>query len=122
VHRPRLPPHAIVTADAGSFAAPIYRIVPFRRPQAAGADRRRDGFGVPAAVAAALREPPAGHLLRRRRRLFDDRQRAGGRQERGATLKVIVSENRLYGSIWIHQQRSYPGRTTGTHFAIPIFR
>ena len=53
-----LPDSGILTLDAGTFAAPAYRIVPFRPPQRllapiAGAM----GFGVPAAVAAALRCP-----------------------------------------------------------------
>jgi acetolactate synthase I/II/III large subunit len=42
-------------------------------------------------------------------------------RERGLRLKVIVSQNRLYGSIWMHQQRFYPGRTTGTGFVNPDF-
>jgi acetolactate synthase-1/2/3 large subunit len=78
------------------------------------------GFGVPAAVAAALREPRrpvvcfvgAGGLLMTGNEL-------AVAQERGLPLKVIVAENRLYGSIWIHQQRQYPGRATGTGFANP---
>jgi acetolactate synthase-1/2/3 large subunit len=32
---------------------------------------------------------------------------------------VIVSENRSYASIWIQQERDYPGRTIATTFANP---
>jgi acetolactate synthase-1/2/3 large subunit len=39
--------------------------------------------------------------------------------ERKLPLKVIVSENRSYASIWIQQERDYPGRTVGTMFANP---
>jgi len=53
-----LPADAVVTVDAGTFGAPVYRVIPFAPPQRllapiAGAM----GFGIPAAVAAALREP-----------------------------------------------------------------
>ena len=83
----------IVTLDAGTFAAPAYRIVPFRPPQRllapiAGAM----GFGVPAAVAAGLRHPGAdGHLSRRRRRVPDDRQRTG----RGARTRPVAEGDRV---------------------------
>ena len=39
--------------------------------------------------------------------------------ERGLAPKVIVAENRSYGSIRIHQERFYPGRTSGTSFVNP---
>jgi len=41
--------------------------------------------------------------------------------ERKLPLKVILSENRGYASIWIQQERDYPGRTVGTMFANPDF-
>jgi acetolactate synthase-1/2/3 large subunit len=41
--------------------------------------------------------------------------------ERKLPLKVILSENRSYASIWIQQERDYPGRTVGTMFANPDF-
>ena len=41
--------------------------------------------------------------------------------ERKLAVKVIVSENGIYGSIRIHQERDYPGRTVGTGFTNPDF-
>ncbi len=116
-----LPPDAIVTADAGSFAAPIYRIVPFQPPQRLLAPiSGAMGFGVPAAVAAALAEPqrPVICFVGDGGFLMTGNELAVAK-ERGLNLKVILAENRLYGSIWIHQQRHYPGRTTGTGFDNP---
>ena len=53
-----LPNDAIVTLDAGAFGAPVYRIIPFSPPQRLLAPiGGAMGFSVPAAVAAALREP-----------------------------------------------------------------
>jgi acetolactate synthase-1/2/3 large subunit len=36
--------------------------------------------------------------------------------ERKLSLKVIVAENNIHGSIPIHQERGYPGRIVGTAF------
>jgi acetolactate synthase-1/2/3 large subunit len=118
-----LAPDGIVTLDAGVFAAPAYRIIPFAPPQRllapiAGAM----GFGVPAAVAAALREPgrqviclvgDGGFLM--------TGNELATAVERRLNLKVIVSENGVYGSIRLHQERAYPGRAVGTGFANPDF-
>jgi acetolactate synthase-1/2/3 large subunit len=78
------------------------------------------GFGVPAAVAASLRDPERdvicfvgdGGLLMTGSELTVA-------MERNLPLKVIVSENRVYGSILIHQERDYPGRAVGTRFVNP---
>jgi acetolactate synthase I/II/III large subunit len=118
-----LPRDAILTLDAGSFAASAYRIIPFAPPQRLLAPiSGAMGFGVPAAVAAGLREPgrtvvcmvgDGGFLM------------TGGELavalERRVPLKVIVSVNGVYGSIRIHQERYYPGRPSGTGFANPDF-
>jgi len=118
-----LPTDAILTLDAGTFAASAYRIIPFCPPQrllapVAGAM----GFGVPAAVAAGLRCPErtivcmvgdGGFLM--------TGSELAVAAQRGLPLKVIVSVNGSYGSIRLHQERAYPGRTSGTSLANPDF-
>src|SRR5215831_19607817 len=118
-----LPQDAIVTVDAGTFGVPVYRVIPFAPPQRllapiAGAM----GFGVPAAVAAGLREPTRPIICF----VGDGGFLMTGNEltvamERKLPLKVILSENRSYASIWIQQEREYPGRTVGTMFANPDF-
>jgi acetolactate synthase-1/2/3 large subunit len=116
-----LPADAIVTVDAGNFGAPVYRVVPFAPPQRllapiAGAM----GFGVPAAVAAALRAPerPVICFVGDGGLLMTGNELAVAK-ERGLPIKVIVAENGVYGSIRVHQERQFPGRTTGTGFVNP---
>jgi acetolactate synthase-1/2/3 large subunit len=114
---------AIVTLDAGTFAAPAYRVINFRPPQRLLAPiSGAMGFGIPAAVAAALREPgrevicfvgDGGFLM--------TGSELAVAIERRLALKVILSENRIYASIRIQQEKSYPGRTIGTSFANPDF-
>ncbi len=118
-----LPDNAIVTVDAGAFGAPAYRIIAYAPPQRLLAPiSGAMGFGVPAAVAAALREPArpvfcfvgdGGFLM------------TGGElavaMERKLPLKVILSENNTYGSIRAQQESEYPGRTIGTDLTNPDF-
>ncbi len=118
-----LPEAGILTLDAGTFAAPAYRIIPFRPPQRllapiAGAM----GFGVPAAVAAGLRHPERTVVCL----VGDGGFLMTGNElavalERGLSLKVIVSDNRSYGSIRINQERQFPGRVSGTSLTNPDF-
>jgi acetolactate synthase I/II/III large subunit len=118
-----LPQDAIVTVDAGTFGAPVYRVIPFAPPQRllapiAGAM----GFGIPAAVAAGLREParPVICFVGDGGFLMTGNELAVA-MERKLPLKVILSENRSYASILIQQERDYPGRTIGTMFTNPDF-
>ncbi len=118
-----LPETGIITLDAGTFAAPAYRMIPFRPPQRllapiAGAM----GFGVPAAVAAALRCPDRTVVCM----VGDGGFLMTGNElavalERGLALKLILSDNRSYGSIRVNQERVYPGRVIGTGLTNPDF-
>ncbi len=116
-----LPPDAIVTVDAGTFGAPVYRVIPFAPPQRLLAPIvGAMGFGIPAAVSAALRAPerPVIAFVGDGGLLMTGSELAVA-MERKLPLKVIVSENRSYASIWIQQQRDYPGRSVATTFANP---
>jgi acetolactate synthase-1/2/3 large subunit len=112
---------AIVTVDAGTFGAPIYRVIPFAPPQRLLAPIvGAMGFGIPAAVAAGLRDPsrPVIAFVGDGGFLMTGNELSVA-MERKLPLKVIVSENRSYASIWIQQERDYPGRIIGTTFANP---
>ena len=116
-------PDAIVTLDAGTFGAPFYRKTGWTPPQRLLAPvSGAMGFGMPAAVAAVLRFPErqvicvvgdGGALM------------TGGELAvavaRGASLKLILSDNGSYASIRIHQERAHPGRVSGTDLVNPDF-
>ena len=118
-----LPGDAIVTVDAGTFGAPVYRIMPFRPPQRLLAPiSGAMGFGVPAAIAAALRHPERPVICF----VGDGGFLMTGNElalcaERKLALTVILSENRSYASIRVQQEKHYPGRVVGTDFAVPDF-
>jgi len=80
------------------------------------------GFGVPAAVAAALRRPEQkvvavagdGDFLM-------NGQELATAVAQGCDMLVIVVDNGWYGTIRMHQEREYPGRVSGTQLVNPDF-
>jgi len=80
------------------------------------------GYGVPAAVAAALRYPERtvvavagdGDFLMNGQELATAFQH-------GANLICVVVDNGAYGTIRMHQEREYPGRVSATALANPDF-
>jgi len=112
---------AIVTLDAGTFAAPFYRKVAWKPGQWLLASQSGAmGCGMPAAVAAALRFPgrqvicalgDGGALM--------TGQELAVAQARGAAIKLLLSDNGSYGSIRLHQERAHPGAVSGTDLSNP---
>ena len=80
------------------------------------------GYGLPAAIAAALRFPDRcvvavagdGDFLMNGQELATAAQH-------GCDLIVIVIDNKSYGTIRMHQEREYPGRVVATDLANPDF-
>jgi acetolactate synthase-1/2/3 large subunit len=80
------------------------------------------GYGVPAAIAAALRMPDRmvvavagdGDFLMNGQELATAAQH-------GANMLVVVVDNGAYGTIRMHQEREYPGRVSATRLANPDF-
>lgn len=115
------PADAIVTLDAGTFAAPFYRKLPWTPPQRLLAPiSGAMGFGVPAAVAAALRHPERSVIcaVGDGGALMTGNELAVG-MARGLPIKLLLSDNGSYASIRIHQEQRHPGRVSGTDLVNP---
>ncbi|MBD2842161.1 thiamine pyrophosphate-binding protein [Erythrobacter rubeus] len=121
--RETLPADSIICNGAGNFAGWWHRYwryagFPSQLAPTAGAM----GYGLPAAVAASLREPDRtvvavagdGDFLMNGQELATAAQH-------GANLLVIIVDNGAYGTIRMHQEREYPGRVSGTQLANPDF-
>jgi acetolactate synthase-1/2/3 large subunit len=120
---PRIGNEAVVCLDAGTFAAPVYRHLPFVYPRRLMAPLSGAmGYGVPAAVACALRDP-----LRQVICMVGDGgfMMTGNEMIAAVARKLpvlfILSNNGSYGSIRAHQDRDYPGRHLGTDLFNPEF-
>ena len=121
--RQRLPADTFICNGAGNFsgwwhrywryAGPVCQLAP-----TAGAM----GYGVPAAIAAAIRHPQRkvvavagdGDFLMNGQELATAAQY-------GADLLVIIVDNGAYGTIRMHQEREYPARVSGTTLHNPDF-
>ena len=121
--REALPADTIICNGAGNFAGWWHRYwryaaYPGQLAPTCGAM----GYGVPAAVAAALRFPERtvvavagdGDFLMNGQELATAAQY-------GADLIVVVVDNGAYGTIRMHQEREYPGRVSATALANPDF-
>jgi acetolactate synthase-1/2/3 large subunit len=118
------PSNAVVCVDAGTFAAPVYRYFRFREDQrlmspVSGAM----GYGTPAAVAHALRNPDRKTICM----VGDGGFLMTGNEMIAAVqyklpIVFILSNNNCYASIRINQEKEYPGRISGTSLLNPDFR
>jgi acetolactate synthase-1/2/3 large subunit len=120
--RRRLGPDAVFVNDAGNFSGWLGRYFPFKPThRLLGPVSGAMGFGVPGAVAAARR------LGRRVITLVGD----GGFLMTGNELAtaiqynlpvtVIVANNNSYGTIRLHQEKWFPGRSIATDLKNPDF-
>lgn len=118
-----LPADTIICNGAGNFSGWWHRYWRYAGPgtqlaPTAGAM----GYGVPAAIAAALRRPGRsvvavagdGDFL------MNGQELATAVQHR-ADILVIVVDNGGYGTIRMHQERAYPGRPAATALINPDF-
>ena len=118
-----LPDDAVITSDAGSFASWMHRHYRFKATQTLlGSEAGAMGFGVPAAVAAALRQPNRQvlALVGDGGALMTGSELATAVKER-APVRLMIANNAHYGTIRLHQETHYPGRPHATDLVNPDF-
>jgi len=81
------------------------------------------GYGFPAAIAAALEHPAKTVVCLAGDGCFQMTcNELSTAVQHGAAPIIIVMNNGRYGTIRMHQERTYPGRVSGTVLANPDFR
>jgi acetolactate synthase-1/2/3 large subunit len=121
--REALPADTIICNGAGNFAGWWHRYWRYEAyPGQLAPTCGAMGYGVPAAVAAALRfsERTVVAVAGDGDFLMNGQELATAAQH-GANLIVIVVDNGAYGTIRMHQEREYPGRVSATALANPDF-
>ena len=121
--RATLPEDAIVCNGAGNYTVWVHRFFRYRRwgtqlaPQSGAM-----GYGIPAALAAALLRPGSPVVAFAGDGCFQmcAQELATMRQER-LPIIVIVANNRMLATIRMHQERRFPGRVMGTDLVNPDF-
>jgi len=121
--RERLPASTIVCNGAGNFSGWWHRYWHYGPcPAQLAPTNGSMGYGVPAAVAAALRFPERQvvALAGDGDFMMNGQELATAIRHR-ARLLVLVVDNGAYGTIRMHQERDYPRRISGTDLANPDF-
>jgi acetolactate synthase-1/2/3 large subunit len=123
VAREMLPADSVICNGAGNFSGWWHRYWPYAGwPSQLAPTCGAMGYGLPAAIAAALRLPERcvvavagdGDFLMNGQELATAAQY-------GLDLLVIVIDNGSYGTIRMHQEREFPGRVSATDLVNPDF-
>lgn len=121
--RETLPDDSIICNGAGNFSGWWHRYwhyngFPSQLAPTAGAM----GYGVPAAVAAALRHPERTVVaLAGDGDFLMNGQELATAVQYGCDMLVVLVDNGAYGTIRMHQEREFPERVCGTSLHNPDF-
>lgn len=124
VLKDRLPEDTVMVNDAGNFTGWLQRYWTYRRFKSQlGPCNGAMGYGVPAAVGAAIEcagertvvcfVGDGGFMM--------TGQELATAIRHGAAPLIIVVDNGAFGTIRMHQERHYPGRVVATDLANPDF-
>ena len=118
-----LPEDTIFTTDAGNFATWPTRFMHVREGQDfLGPTNGAMGYAVPAAIGAKIVQPErtvvafvgdGGFLM--------TGQEIATAFHHAVAPIILVFNNQMYGTIRMHQERTYPGRVSGTALTNPDF-
>src|SRR5204863_1757375 len=114
---------AIVTNGAGNYTVWLQRFFEFRRFGTQLAPRNGAmGYGLPAGLAAAAVAPHRTVVtLAGDGCLLMSGSELATAVQFGLRLVVVVLNNSMFGTIRMHQERSYPGRVIATDLRNPDF-
>jgi acetolactate synthase-1/2/3 large subunit len=123
VLRRRLPADAIITSGAGNFTVWAHRFYEFSvYPSQLAPRSGAMAYGLPAALAAKALHPERTVVC-----IAGDGDFQMSGMELGTAVQyqlpvvILVVNNRMYGTIRMHQERLYPGRVVGTDIVNPDF-
>jgi len=119
----RLPDDAIVTNGAGNYATWMHRLFRYRGFKSQLAPYSGSmGYGVPAAIAAKTVHPDRTVVSWNGDGCFlMNGQELATAVAHKLAIVFCVIDNGMYGTIRMHQERTYPGRVSGTSLVNPDF-
>jgi acetolactate synthase I/II/III large subunit len=121
--RDKLPADSIICNGAGNFSGWWHRYWRYTsQPSQLAPTNGSMGYGLPAAVAAALRLPERQAIaVAGDGDFLMNGQELATAVRYGCDMLVIVVDNGSYGTIRMHQEREYPERVSGTALVNPDF-
>jgi acetolactate synthase-1/2/3 large subunit len=116
-------PDAIVTNGAGNHTVWLHRFWRFHDfPTQLAPTSGAMGYGVPAAIAAkAVRPERTVVCISGDGDFLMSGQELATAVQHDLPIVIIVVDNRMYGTIRLHQERQFPGRVVGTDLVNPDF-
>jgi acetolactate synthase-1/2/3 large subunit len=121
--RAALPDDALLCNGAGNYTVWLHRFFRYRRwPTQLAPQSGAMGYGIPAALAAAIVHPDRPVIALEGDGCFQmcGQELATIVQEHLPVI-VIVANNRMLGTIRMHQERRFPGRVMATDLVNPDF-
>ena len=121
--RDSLPADTLICNGAGNFSGWWHRFWPYEAyPGQLAPTNGSMGYGIPAAVAAARRHPDRMVVaLAGDGDFLMNGQELATAVQYGCNLVALVIDNGAYGTIRMHQERTFPGRVSGTTLHNPDF-
>ena len=118
-----LPDDAALTNGAGNYAAWLHRYFVYKKYGTQLAPTSGSmGYGFPAAISASLEYPDRTVVCLAGDGCFQMTcNEMSTAVQHGAKPVVIVMNNGRYGTIRMHQEKTYPGRVSGTALVNPDF-
>jgi acetolactate synthase-1/2/3 large subunit len=121
--RDNLPEDAVLCNGAGNYATWLHRYYMFKRYATQAAPTSGSmGYGVPAAVGVKRAFPEKTVVAFAGDGCFlMNGQEFATAVQYNLPVIVLVIDNRMYGTIRMHQERAYPGRVSATELKNPDF-
>jgi acetolactate synthase I/II/III large subunit len=118
-----MPENGIVTNGAGNYAGFVHKYTQYKgyRSQLAPTSGSM-GYGLPAAIAAKLADPTRTVVNYAGDGCFMmTGQELATAVQYGLNVVTIIANNGMYGTIRMHQEKTYPNRVAGTQLVNPDF-
>lgn len=118
-----LPETGFVTNGAGNYSQWVHRYFRFKGYRTGLAPTSGSmGYGLPAAIAAKLAHPEQPVVCFAGDGCFAMTfNELGTAVQYGLPMVILIANNGMFGTIRMHQERTYPGRPNGTSLVNPDF-
>jgi acetolactate synthase-1/2/3 large subunit len=119
----QIPELAIIASGAGNYSQFVHRYTSYRTyPSSLAPASGSMGYGLPAAIAAKILFPERTVIAFAGDGCFMmTAQELATAVQYDLPIVLIIADNSMYGTIRMHQEKTYPGRVSGTSLINPDF-
>ncbi|MGZ8410224.1 MAG: thiamine pyrophosphate-dependent enzyme [Hyphomicrobium sp.] len=119
----QMPEMAIIASGAGNYSQFVHRYTTYKNyPSSLAPASGSMGYGLPAAIAAKIEYPERTVIAFAGDGCFMmTAQELATAVQYDLPIVLIIADNSMYGTIRMHQEKTYPGRVSGTSLVNPDF-